>query len=120
VPPALASIILKLLAKNPADRYQTAEAVLADLETVQHSGGEDRPLTRTSLLEAIARGQLVGRAQEIAVLRSSVETMLHGPGGGVVFIEGEPGIGKTRLVVEAGPLCALEGVSFTGHATTPT
>ncbi len=115
VPPALASLILKLLAKNPADRHQTAEAALADLERVQLSGGEERPLTRASLLEAIARGRLVGRDQEIALLRNTIEAMLRGSGG-VVFIEGEPGIGKTRLIGEADLYARLKGAQvYTGH-----
>jgi tetratricopeptide (TPR) repeat protein len=115
VPPALASLILKLLAKDPADRYQTVEEVLAELEAVRTSGGEDRPLTRASLLEAIARGQLVGRDKEIAALRNAIEAMLHGTGG-VVFIEGEPGIGKTRLIGEASLYAHLKGSQvFTGH-----
>jgi tetratricopeptide (TPR) repeat protein len=115
VPPTLASIILKLLAKNPADRYQTAEEVLAELEAVQGSGGEDRPLTTSSLLEAIARGRLVGRDPEISLLRGAIEKMLHSSGG-VIFIEGEPGIGKTRLVGEASLYARLKGAQvFTGH-----
>jgi tetratricopeptide (TPR) repeat protein len=115
VSPALASIILKLLAKTPADRYQTAAEVLAELETVQHSGGEDRPLTSAALLEAIARGRLVGRDQEMALLRKATEAMLHGSGG-VIFIEGEPGIGKTRLVNEASLYARLKGAQvFTGR-----
>ncbi|MBI1880144.1 MAG: protein kinase [Chloroflexi bacterium] len=115
LPPALASLILKLLAKTPGDRPQTAEAVLADLEKVQLSGGEDRPLTKASLLEAIARGRLVGRDEEISSLRHAVETTLHGAGG-VVFIEGEPGIGKTRLIGEAGLYARLKGARvYTGH-----
>jgi tetratricopeptide (TPR) repeat protein len=115
VPPALASLILKLLAKTPADRYQTAAAVLTDLENVQYSRGADQPLTHASLLEAIARGRLVGREEEIALLRDAIETMSHGTGG-VVFIEGEPGIGKTRLTCEAGLYARLKGAQvYTGH-----
>ncbi len=115
VPPALASLILKLLAKTPTDRYQTAEAVLTDLENVQYISGVDRPLTHASLLEAIARGRLVGREEEMARLRSAVEMMGHGTGG-IVFIEGEPGIGKTRLIGEAGLYARLKGAQvFTGH-----
>jgi DNA-binding CsgD family transcriptional regulator len=42
----------------------------------------------------------VGRAQELAVLRTAVED-LRGGAGSVVWIEGEPGIGKSSLVAEA-------------------
>ncbi|GAA3241446.1 ATP-binding protein [Dactylosporangium siamense] len=43
---------------------------------------------------------LVGRAEELAVLRQAVEAALTG-GTGLALVEGEPGAGKTRLVQEA-------------------
>jgi predicted ATPase len=42
----------------------------------------------------------VGRARELAVLSSAVED-LRGGVGSVVWVEGEPGIGKSSLVAEA-------------------
>ncbi len=115
LPPALATIILKLLTKNPADRYQTAQAVLADLKEAQPTGREERPLTKISLLEAIARGRFVGREEELSLLRSSIDAMLRATGG-VVFIEGDPGIGKSRLVSEACVYAHLKGAQvFVGH-----
>ena len=44
--------------------------------------------------------QWVGRRQELATLRAGVEA-LRRDGGAVVWVEGEPGIGKSSLVVEA-------------------
>ena len=44
--------------------------------------------------------QWVGRTQELAILRAGAEA-LHGGGGAVVWVEGEPGIGKSSLVAEA-------------------
>jgi len=115
VPPALASIILKLLAKNPADRYQTVEGLLSELDGVEHSSGEGRRLTQSSLLEAMARGRLVGRDQEIALLRHSIEALPEGSPG-MIFIEGKAGIGKSRLVGEASLYARLKGFQvFTGH-----
>src|SRR5271163_3433090 len=52
--------------------------------------------------------QWVGRGPELATLRAGVET-LRRDGGAVVWVEGEPGIGKSSLVVEA-----LAGVSGLG------
>ncbi|MFJ6088438.1 BTAD domain-containing putative transcriptional regulator [Streptomyces sp. NPDC092369] len=46
-------------------------------------------------------GRLVGRVEELAVLRQAVESALAG-GTGLVVVEGEPGVGKTRLLEEAG------------------
>jgi predicted ATPase len=42
----------------------------------------------------------VGRTQELAVLRAGAEA-LHRGEGAVVWVEGEPGIGKSSLVAEA-------------------
>jgi len=44
--------------------------------------------------------QWVGRGPELAILRAGVETV-RGGGGAVVWVEGEPGIGKSSLVAEA-------------------
>ena len=44
--------------------------------------------------------QWVGRGQELAILRAGVEALGRGEGT-VVWVEGEPGIGKSSLVAEA-------------------
>ena len=46
-----------------------------------------------------AAPRMVGRDRELARLRSSIEAVAAGTGG-VVFVSGEPGIGKTRMVHE--------------------
>lgn len=65
-----------------------------------------RALTQTLPMAAAddggrsARAGLVGRSAELAVLRESLTAAFAG-GSGVVVIEGEPGVGKTRLLREA-------------------
>ncbi|WP_433510407.1 ATP-binding protein [Nonomuraea sp. CA-143628] len=44
-------------------------------------------------------GGLVGRAEELAVLRQAAESAMAG-GRGLVVVDGEPGVGKTRLLEE--------------------
>ena len=44
--------------------------------------------------------QWVARGRELATLRAAMEGLRHG-GGTAVWVEGEPGIGKSSLVVEA-------------------
>ncbi len=43
--------------------------------------------------------QLVGRLRELTILRGRVDELVNGAGG-VVLVEGDPGIGKTRLMEE--------------------
>ncbi|RSM72541.1 transcriptional regulator [Actinoplanes sp. ATCC 53533] len=44
---------------------------------------------------------IVGRAEELAILRQAVRSTFAG-GSGLVVLEGEPGVGKTRLLEQAG------------------
>ena len=56
---------------------------------------------------------LVDRDREIATLTRAVDDVLNGSGG-LLVIEGSAGIGKTRLLVEAGRLAAAAGVRVLG------
>jgi class 3 adenylate cyclase/tetratricopeptide (TPR) repeat protein len=66
------------------------------------------------------RSQLVGRARETRTLERCLAALSRGEGG-IVFLVGEPGVGKSRLIAEArraaiaGELLWLEGrsLSFT-------
>jgi tetratricopeptide (TPR) repeat protein/KaiC/GvpD/RAD55 family RecA-like ATPase len=53
--------------------------------------------------------QLVDRIEEMNVLKEAVYRAVHGEGG-LVFIHGEAGIGKTRLVRELGAYARSRGV----------
>jgi hypothetical protein len=44
--------------------------------------------------------QWVGRGEELGVVRAGVEALGRGEGA-VIWVEGEPGIGKSSLVAEA-------------------
>ena len=70
--------------------------------------GKAEPVTAfqvTGIVGASTRGQagsaahMVGREREMAVLREAMDSVLAGTGG-IAFISGEPGIGKTRLMQE--------------------
>ena len=105
IPPVVGEIVLKLLAKNPYDRYQSAAAVRADLERCYYEWqrkGTIAPFT-LGLADSIRRmrsaGQLVGRDQELRRLQGAFRRVLEGAVE-IVLIAGYPGIGKTALFEE--------------------
>ncbi len=99
VPPVLDRIVMKLLDKEPENRYQSARGLLSDLD--RHVAGEreftlglDDRLTRLSY-----RTRLIGREREMARLTGMIND-LAGGSGSVYFITGEGGSGKSRLIEE--------------------
>ena len=109
LPPALETLINRLLAKDPEQRPDSATAVLAALESVGVGAVREPPLQPTPSHSDLP-GQpptpeprwaqpLVGRDRERDNLRSMLDAAMQGQGG-LVFITGEAGIGKTRLAAE--------------------
>ena len=99
LPVAMIVIVRRLLAKLPADRYQTATEVRRDLATLSGSG----VVAAAAAVSAAGRGStrfpLVGRDAERAVLVRGLDEAVGGRGS-LVLIAGEPGIGKTRLTAD--------------------
>lgn len=91
-------IISKLLAKDPADRYQDAHAVITDLSVAldQPAIARESVAVRESFLQA---ARFVGRETEIAHLEAALTDAIGGRGS-AWLIGGESGIGKSRLLDE--------------------
>jgi diguanylate cyclase (GGDEF)-like protein len=102
--PATAAVLRRLLAKDPDDRYQSATALVADLEWVAgelaaaRSPG-DLPAGRHEAPDAPAEIPLVGRVEELTTLRERWERARCGEGG-TALVLGVAGSGKSRLVRE--------------------
>ncbi|MBV9463513.1 MAG: AAA family ATPase, partial [Verrucomicrobiae bacterium] len=105
VPEILERMVLKLIAKDPEDRYQTLGGLIADLEEYEsrkRSGAEriQFEIAQNDRQRKLSfQTRLIGREAELAKLQLAAEHACRGEGG-VCFIHGEPGIGKTRLINE--------------------
>jgi PAS domain S-box-containing protein len=104
----VSAVLLKLLAKNPDDRYKTSSALQADLENCQSvlaeqekeehpqkarfiPGQFDRPVD-LNIPETV-----IGRQVETESLVQAFERTIGGPKE-LVLVSGEAGVGKTALV----------------------
>jgi len=122
VPRAFDELLQRLLRKDPRDRYQSADAVLADLEAIAAGvsrGGENPAVVigsrdrRVTLVEPA----FVARMGELEKLDEQLQNAGAGRGG-LVFLEGESGSGKSRLLTEAAYRASHHGMrAFRGLAT---
>jgi PAS domain S-box-containing protein len=106
VPEALSAIVMKLLAKAPEERYQTAAGLEADLrrclEQWQPQGRIDMfPLgARDASAKLLIPEQLYGREAAIALLAAAFERVAAGGAPEMLLVSGYVGIGKSALVGE--------------------
>ena len=116
-PRALDALILRLLAKDPAERPGSASDVLAALESIElvdDDVGASRHVGTVPLngeehsLDSLAGGVFVGRQREMGDLKGCLEDALSGRGR-LVTLVGEPGIGKTRTAQELATYAGLRG-----------
>lgn len=103
MPPVLSAIVLKLLAKDASERYQSCAGLLHDLGECDRQLRDtytvaDFPLARhdqSARFELPSR--LYGRDEELRVLLGGFERVCTGQTG-VLMVEGYSGIGKSSLV----------------------
>ncbi|WP_283214711.1 helix-turn-helix transcriptional regulator [Paenibacillus sp. HWE-109] len=88
LPDGLVSIVMKLLEKNPDNRYQHAGFLLADLDKIERAHD-------TIFMEP----GFHGRELEIATLKQAFYSACLGSTE-MVYVSGEAGIGKTSLLEE--------------------
>ena len=105
VPQIVSSIVMKLLAKNAEDRYQSAFGLKADLENcltqLLTTGRIENfiPGTLDKSGQFVISQKLYGRTQEVADLMTSFERVSLGKTE-LVLVSGYSGIGKTSVVSE--------------------
>ncbi|WP_431857193.1 AAA family ATPase [Azospirillum sp.] len=119
VPTAVSAIVMKLLAKDPEARYQSAAGLIADLEACAAAleAGEQPKLVlgRHDRSERFAIPEtLYGREAEVAALLASFGRVVEGRAE-LLLIAGPAGIGKSALVREVQkPMTALRGFFVEG------
>ena len=95
IPEQTQQIVLQLLAKEPVDRYQSAEEVLRALPS-EFVLPDDK---QRDVPRKVMRPQFVGRESEMKTLRAMLKDVQAGKQR-VVLISGESGVGKSRLIEE--------------------
>ena len=113
VPRAVDAVVQRLLRKDPADRYQSAGAVLGDVEEIAAavaSGVADPQLVigQRDRRRTLTEPAFVGRQAELAMLTAELEQAGHGRGG-LALVQAESGGGKTRLLDEVAQQAAQRG-----------
>ncbi|MFM7425855.1 MAG: SpoIIE family protein phosphatase [Elainella sp.] len=125
IPEMLSQIVLKLLAKNAEDRYQSAEGLLADLQTCLADLQARSQISQFTLGQQDRSGRfqipskLYGREQELEQLLASFEQVAarseQSGSRQLVLVSGYAGVGKSTLVQELyRPITARRGYLVAG------
>ncbi|MEH1777726.1 MAG: AAA family ATPase [Nostoc sp.] len=120
IPKALSDIVMKLLAKTPEERYQSAWGIKADLEIcsdrLQSLGQIDEFCLATQDIcdRFVIPQKLYGREEEVTQLLTTFERVSQGSTE-TILVSGYSGIGKTALINEVHkPILRQRGYFISG------
>ncbi len=114
LPAVVSAIVMRLLAKNPDDRYQTARGLAADLDDCHRQLANDGRVVDFVLGQADRSGRLrwpdalYGRDEEIALLQRALRNAGRGVGY-AVLLAGLAGTGKSALAEKLRDLAPAHG-----------
>jgi serine/threonine protein kinase len=118
IPAVVSHIVMKLLAKTPEERYQSAWGIWADLEECWHQLNATGRISRFPLARSDVHSKfqvskkLYGRELEIDILVDAFERIGKGKSE-LMLVHGGPGAGKSSLVSEVGrSIVTRRGGSF--------
>lgn len=121
IPRMLSGVIVKLLAKNPEERYQNAFGLAHDLRACldrleRRDGGPFNLGEKDVSVRFVIPQRLFGREKEIRRLVAVYDDVALGDKGpGIIVVKGAPGIGKSSLVQEVHkPVTARRGYYIAG------
>ena len=112
IPSWLRSIIERLCAKHPADRYSTANKVIED---INHQGGLSYEVETSETKESyVFSSRFVGRQFEYDRVRDFIARRTRGSPGfpPVLTVSGQGGTGKSRLMQEVRHDAQLSQILF--------
>ena len=116
-PPGLEVLILRLLEKDPSDRFASAADVRKVIEGIDLTEVVPVPTDIAQPTQnPMYRTTFVGRDQELRQLQQAWDGALSGQGG-LQMVVGEPGIGKTSLWEQLSTYVSVRGGrALVGHS----
>ncbi len=113
LPRLLSDITMRLLCKEPEQRYQSGEGLAYDLARLRDGDGDGGfPLgERDFPMRLSPPSRLIGRDRPLATLRGLFAEAVAG-NHGVALVTGPPGVGKTVLIDRLRPAVTAAGGRF--------
>jgi hypothetical protein len=110
LPPALDAIVLKLLAKEPENRYHSAAGLSADFMRLLSGEKDFMPGEKDADDTLCLSARIIGRDLELREFKKTLSHVLDGKGA-CCLIAGEAGIGKSRLLEEYKQIAARHNIA---------
>jgi serine/threonine protein kinase len=118
IPAPISDIVMKLLAKTPEDRYQTAAGVEHDLRQGLADWNENRRIGAFPLglrdipHQLVSPERLYGREREVRMLLEAFDQVVASGTPELLLVSGYSGIGKSSVINELHKALVLPGALF--------
>jgi predicted ATPase/signal transduction histidine kinase len=122
LPPVIGQILKRLLAKEPAARYQTALALEVDLARCEQEWRESRAISDFRIgrvdtpFAQLGTSALFGRGEEEQILADVLDRFLDHGKPSMISVHGQPGVGKSSLIHSLGKEAAAKALFIQGKS----